>query len=430
MIDDEEDLELEPVKTATIVLTGIYEEHAEEAAFQWLLRDAAVGEPHYSLNDLAVLDNRVEAHLDGLRIAGGAGWEICKEALGEEEAGEVFAAAVMAFENGSDERIQTVLEAGSGSPELSRPLISALGWLAYPQVEGHIKNLLSSDSPELRRVGIAACAVHRQDPGPLLGEAISQDDALLRARALRAAGELGRTDLLPECISNFKADDENTRFWSAWSAALLGDPSGIGILRDIAEAGGPLAERATDLVARKADPAQALQWQKQLAAREERRRLALIAAGAIGDPVTIPWLIEMMQVAELTRVAGESFSMITGVDLAYDDLDGDRPEDFETGPTESPEDEDVDLDPDEDLPWPVPELIAGWWSDNKGKFRDGTRYLLSQPISPEHLQEVLRIGRQRQRAAAALELAITQPDQPLFEVRAPALRQKQILGLK
>ena len=33
MIDDEEDLELEPVKTATIVLTGIYEEHIEEADF-------------------------------------------------------------------------------------------------------------------------------------------------------------------------------------------------------------------------------------------------------------------------------------------------------------------------------------------------------------------------------------------------------------
>jgi hypothetical protein len=34
---------------------------------------------------------------------------------------------------------------------------------------------------------------------------------------------------------------------------------------------------------------------------------------------------------------------------------------------------------------------------------------------------------QRQRAAAALELAILQPGQPLFEVRAPGFRQQQIL---
>jgi hypothetical protein len=42
---------------------------------------------------------------------------------------------------------------------------------------------------------------------------------------------------------------------------------------------------------------------------------------------------------------------------------------------------------------------------------------------------VLRIGKQRQRAAAALELAIRQPGTPLVEVRARGVRQKQMLGL-
>jgi hypothetical protein len=56
------------------VIPTIIEQHAEEAAFLWLLRDAAVRAPHYSLKNLADLDNRVEAHLDGLRIAGLEGW--------------------------------------------------------------------------------------------------------------------------------------------------------------------------------------------------------------------------------------------------------------------------------------------------------------------------------------------------------------------
>ena len=56
-----------------------------------------------------------------------------------------------------------------------------------------------------------------------------------------------------------------------------------------------------------------------------------------------------MEVPELARVAGEAFTMITGVDIAYEDLEGEWPEDFEAGPTESPEDEDVEMDPDEDL---------------------------------------------------------------------------------
>lgn len=54
---------------------------------------AAVSETHYSLNDLAHLDDRVGAHIDGLRIAGDPGWEICTEALlAIKEPGEVFVA--------------------------------------------------------------------------------------------------------------------------------------------------------------------------------------------------------------------------------------------------------------------------------------------------------------------------------------------------
>ena len=78
----------------------IVEKHAEDAAFLWLLRDAAVCSPHYSLNDLAGLDNRVEANIDGLRVAGQAGWDICQAALAVGEPGEVFAAGVLALESG------------------------------------------------------------------------------------------------------------------------------------------------------------------------------------------------------------------------------------------------------------------------------------------------------------------------------------------
>jgi uncharacterized protein (TIGR02270 family) len=88
------------------------------------------------------------------------------------------------------------------------------------------------------------------------------------------------------------------------------------------------------------------------------------------------------------------------------------------------------MDPDEHLPWPDPELIAKWWRQHQGEFQKGVRYLLGKPISVECCQQVLRAGRQRQRAAAAIELAIRQPGQPLFNVAAPGFRQQQILGLR
>ena len=45
--------------TNIAVIESIVEQHAEEAAFLWILRDAAVQASHYSLNDMADLDKRV-----------------------------------------------------------------------------------------------------------------------------------------------------------------------------------------------------------------------------------------------------------------------------------------------------------------------------------------------------------------------------------
>jgi len=53
------------MKQAQSVIPHIIDQHAEEAAFLWLLRHNAIYAPHYNLKDLAKLDGRVEAHIDG-----------------------------------------------------------------------------------------------------------------------------------------------------------------------------------------------------------------------------------------------------------------------------------------------------------------------------------------------------------------------------
>ncbi len=417
--------------TNIAVIESIVEQHAEEAAFLWILRDAAVQAPHYSLKDLADIDERVEAHIDGLRISEDMGWSICADALAQEEPGEVFAAAVLAFESGQDQRIKMVLEAAATDPELSLGLISALGWLRFDQVKEHIDQLLQSLTPELRRIGIAASAVHRQDPGSTLVDALNDEDTFLKARAIRAAGELGRIDLLPTLKNQISTKDKDCQFWAGWSAVLLGDRGeALEFLKTLATSESPFRESALNLTLRVMDNASVQNWLKEMSQQPDWLRYTMIGAGVAGDPVQISWIVEHMEVPELARVAGEAFTMITGVDLAYEDLEGEWPEGFEAGPTEEPEDEDVEMDPDEDLPWPEPGLIAAWWNKKKGEFRNGTRYLVGKPIAAAHLQHVLRTGYQCQRAAAAIELAVLHPGQPLFEVRAPGFRQKQILGLK
>lgn len=411
------------------MIPDIVARHAEEAAVLWLIRDRAVSRSQNSLRQLAELDQRVEAHIDGLRVAGAAGWEICLEAMAEGGAGEVFAVAVLAFGEGDAAKVQQVLALGEATAGSARAVVSALGWLPPGQAAQHITTLLASGSSAHRRVGIAAAAAHRQAPHQEVIAALGDADPLVRARACRAVGELGLVGLHRDVCRNLQVEDESCRFWAAWATTLIvGDQDGLAGLRAAAEGTEDVAaEKALQVAMRRMEPARAEVWQREMALNPGLSRRAVIGAGIIGVPELIPWLIEQMEAPPLARVAGEAFSMTTGADIVAEKLDAEQPEGIEAGPTEDPEDEDVSLDPDEDLPWPDPKAIRTWWDRHRTGFTRGARHLLGRPLSPGSLQHALRTGRQNQRAAAALELAMRQRGQPLFAVKAPGFRQQRLL---
>jgi len=413
----------------TPIIKPVIDQHAEEAAFLWLHRGAAVCEPHYSLKEIAHLDDRVEAHIDGLRIAGEAGWEICRESLmAIKEPGEVFAAAVLAFEGDDGHRVDDVITVVQEVPECLDALVSALGWIDDEYFERWIPGMVSANAAIYRYLAIAAYAVRRIDLGEALGTALQDSDPLTQARALRAVGELKRKDSLPELKKFYQSNDEACRFWSAWSGVLLSDLPAIDALKTFVSIESAYCEPATQLLLRVMDIQQSQLFLNELLKNATNQRLVIRGTGMVGDPVVIPWLIELMANPELARVAGESFSTITGVDIAYEELEGEWPEDFEAGPTENPEDEEVAMDADEDLAWPAPDLIRAWWQKNSNRFRPSMRYLCGQPINVAQCQKVLREGFQRQRRAAALELALLQSDAPLFNTSAPGFKQKKWLA--
>jgi hypothetical protein len=88
----------------------------------------------------------------------------------------------------------------------------------------------------------------------------------------------------------------------------------------------------------------------------------------------------------------------------------------------------VALDEEEGLPWPDPRRVGAWWAANRTRFAVGTPYLLGLPKAGADWLGILREGTQRQRAAAALELALRQPEAPMFEIRARAALQRRQLA--
>jgi uncharacterized protein (TIGR02270 family) len=412
----------------TAIIPHIIDQHAEEAAFLWLLRNNAVTEAHYNLEHLQRIEERIEAHIDGLRVAGTEGWQRCLENLQQfKEPGEMFAAATLAFESHDPEHLKTLYALAETHPDTERGLISALGWVEPQHLQGKVSGMLTSPSPFWRRMGIAACAIHRVNPGKHLETAVQDQDALLCCRALKAAGELGRHDLKDLIAYRLKADAPNIRFWAAWALTLFGNRhEALQTLQTFLTQPNAYALQAAQLLFRthNADTTQHLLG--LLVKQHNNQRLAIQGAGIAGDSRYIPWLIQQMAIPEHARVAGEAFSLITGIDLAYDDLETDQPENVNAGPTESPDDTDTTLDSDENLPWPDPALIQHWWQQHQSAFPNGQRYLMGQAVSTEHCQTVLKTGMQRQRYAAALELALMNPKTPLFETRAKAVMVKKI----
>jgi uncharacterized protein (TIGR02270 family) len=199
-------------------------------------------------------------------------------------------------------------------------------------------------------------------------------------------------------------------------------------LKAIGEASGPFRARAFRLALQTLDQEGAQQWLRRLAQNPENLRWLIQGSGIAGNPSYVPWLIEHMGDLKTARVAGEAFSLITGLDLAYLDLERKPPEEVGAGPNDDPDDPNVEMDPDDGLPWPDPQRIGRWWEANGGRFTPGVRHFMGATLTREQCLRVLKEGFQRQRILAAHYLCLLEPGTALFEWRAPAARQQRLLA--
>lgn len=398
------------------------------------VRGVLVRAPHVRLLQLGRLDERIAAHLDGLAVAGACGMERCIAALEDPGVGEVFALAVRALEDRDRHAWQRVLALVPALPAARRGAASALGWVSPATLQGVVRELLGARAAHERELGLAACRMHGVDPGQALPAALGDADAGLRAAALRCAGELGRTSLLDAARAAIGDDQPEVVFWAAWAACLLGDRhASLQVLGAAAQQASPLASRALALALLASPFEQARELARRLSAAHSgpvRARRALRVIGLLGDARFLPWLIENMQEPATMRLAGESFSWITGADLAREGLETLTPPPQPEHPSDDPDDEDVSLDEDDSLPWPDVARLRTWWQAQAGlqaAAAAGTRLFAGSPCSTAVADEVLREGSQRMRSLAALWRCVLQPGRPLFQIAAPARRQRRWL---
>ncbi|WP_246677247.1 MULTISPECIES: HEAT repeat domain-containing protein [unclassified Mesorhizobium] len=287
------------------IVPHVVRQHAEQAAFFWAQRDTLFMEDPPDLSVIAAVDGRLEANLDGLRIAGSAAWPFVVASYEDfPEKGELFLYTWLAIEQGNGRRLAEAVAFGRQSEE-ARGLVGALAWHKPKTIAPLVRDWIGADDAFKRFLGVSACLGHDVDPKQLLARLVRDPDGRVRATSLRLAGRLKRSDLTPELRMALEDGEERPRFWAAWALAELGSGDlASSELRKMAVAGGPDAITALRAAIKAAPEKDVRGWMGGLLKSPETAPLAVRGAGMLGDRTILHWLLHQMRNPALAVAAG------------------------------------------------------------------------------------------------------------------------------
>ncbi|MGE3171966.1 MAG: hypothetical protein AB7O97_05020 [Planctomycetota bacterium] len=380
------------------VIPDIVEEHFDELDFLWELRDANLETEDWDLADLAAHEDRAEAHLDGLRLAGAHGAALARRQIGGGEPGAALASTLVLLDAGDEDAVRDALLGGDAPvvDGVRRALRHRDGALEAELVrlaagDDALRAAAAADVLAFRRrkVAVPAALLGADDAGArawafaAMGRAggldaaaletgLADAEAAVRRAALRAAARQRTADLLPRCRA-------------AAARPTDPDPAAIELLGAI---GG--AEDEAVLL--------------QLTGRPDVAAAAVLALGALGRPSVAPPLLDLFADDALGPLAVRAYRRLTGAT----DVEGERPL--------APPDEVADALP------PDPQKARADWDRRRQQLRDGALWQLGVEIGQELPAQFDRFTLQC-RADVWLRLRHAGRRAPDLELEALARRQ-------
>ena len=180
-------------RSSSNVIPEIVQEHFDTYRFLWSQRQSALRSPDFTVDDLARLEARMEAHLDGLLVAGEGAMSLVEANLAAEDAFAVLAAALVLLAFERDDAATKVAEAllQAQGPQLDG-LRQALCFGDITRIVPRLRELFASHSALTAAVAAEALAFHgRLDASSLrLAALLGDADPAVRRVAWRVVAIL------------------------------------------------------------------------------------------------------------------------------------------------------------------------------------------------------------------------------------------------
>lgn len=302
-------------------MSDLLQVHAEDLAFLWGQRREALGSRKHSLREFAELNERIEAHVQGLLVAAPPALvAMLQPRLAVPDRDAAFAAACALLRlNESSATHAVVIEFSRASGPTLAGLRDALGFAPHALFAAEMQAALNQAKPVTAVAAAVVLANHRllNSQSPRLALLLEDADPSVCEWAWRATAVADATAKQGTPKRQFKhalghaVPAVRSAGWAA--AAWSGQARAMPLLRQVAAGGDAVALHWLAVLG--GDEDAPLLQKAALAMADPAARCALLAR--FGHPSALNALLRWMDPVDvpLAAAAGEALTRITGIDV-------------------------------------------------------------------------------------------------------------------
>lgn len=351
------------------VLADIVEEHFDELDFLWASREAMICAPSRTLADVAEIEERAEAHLDGLRLAEMHAVDLARKHVLSPQTFAATAATLVLLETETVAHAREVVEAlqVAEAPAADRIRIGLLH-SRIVLIQDELLTLAMRGELPTRAAAADVLSFHRIAPPDVRSLFASRDIPTL----VSAYRVLGRLSEMTErqLASGLASESPVVQRAALEAAARTGVPALRTHCSDAATRSVSPSIEALSFLGVLGHPGDA-QLLRDALNRADRAEAALRGLGTLGRVAYVPALLEAMRIPGLARAAGEAFTRITGARVP----EGERPP-----LTAHDESEPEDADGLPDVTW-----AEEYWKQHATEFDPAMRWQVGSCIPTARL---------------------------------------------